>query len=87
MTRAETGWNAARELTSSAAVSVVMPAHDLAASIAGNIEIVHRTFTEQNIQFEIVVVDDGSEDGTSTQIATLTAKFPNLKYVQLAENS
>ncbi len=58
-------------------LSVVMPAYRLAGTIADNIRRVRDLLTGQ-IPFEIVVVDDGSGDGTAAAIQSVADESPDL---------
>jgi len=42
---------------------------------------IYRTFSELNIIFEIVVIESGSDDGTTKVIRNLSDKFENIKFV------
>jgi dolichol-phosphate mannosyltransferase len=55
-------------------VSVVLPAKNEAKNLPSLLwEITHSVTPEQT---EVIVVDDGSDDGTSTLLATLAGSFP-----------
>ena len=58
-------------------LSVVMPAYRLAGTIAGNIRRVRDLLAEE-IPFEIVVVDDGSGDGTAEAIQSVADESPDV---------
>lgn len=45
-------------------VSIIVPAYNEEKSLAGVIEQIQNVCHTQNIEFEIIVVDDGSTDGT-----------------------
>jgi glycosyltransferase involved in cell wall biosynthesis len=47
------------------AVSVVIPAYNEAAHVEGQIRDVHRILEQSDWRYEILVVDDGSTDGTA----------------------
>ncbi len=64
-----------------------MPAHNLANSIGGNIASVHNALAAQALPFEIIAVDDGSEDRTSSEISELCSSYPHLIHVALKVNS
>src|SRR6202012_3799375 len=60
-------------------LSVVIPAHNEAASIA---ETVRETATElerHEIDYEIVVVDDASGDGTGDRVRELIGAWPRVR--------
>jgi glycosyltransferase involved in cell wall biosynthesis len=69
-------------------LSVIMPCHN-EASIAR--QSVEETLSALRLQcdrsFEIVVVDDGSTDGTSEQIRDLAGTHPEVRIVRLQQNS
>jgi glycosyltransferase involved in cell wall biosynthesis len=54
--------------------TVVIPAYNERAGIAATIEEVHRELTAANQRFEILVVDDGSTDGTAEAVAGLPCR-------------
>jgi glycosyltransferase involved in cell wall biosynthesis len=87
MTGKQINWDAARELTADNMLSIVMPAHNLAKAIAGNIQTVHKTVSAEKVPFEIIAVDDGSDDSTSAEIDQLCADLPHLKHIRLRQNS
>jgi dolichyl-phosphate beta-glucosyltransferase len=58
-------------------VSIVIPAHNEAASIRHTIEQLDQAFADQLLDAEIIVVDDGSIDDTSDQLA-LTSTIGSL---------
>lgn len=58
--------------------SVIIPAHNEEASIAKTIEIIEKTL---NIDYELVVVNDHSQDSTVDIVKNLINKYPNLRLV------
>jgi glycosyltransferase involved in cell wall biosynthesis len=78
-------WHSARRLVGSGLVSILMPVHNLEQLIAENIRTVHRVLNNQ-IPFEIVVIDDGSTDGTAATINALRSEIPELRPVLLDRN-
>jgi glycosyltransferase involved in cell wall biosynthesis len=58
----------------SRAVSVVIPAFNEAAHVADEVRAVERVLGESGWQYEIMVVDDGSTDGTAERAAETGAK-------------
>jgi dolichol-phosphate mannosyltransferase len=63
--------------------SVVIPARDEEESLPGTLRDLHATFTKRGIPHEIVVVDDGSKDGTWQVLQQLkTSDVPTLAPVR-----
>jgi dolichol-phosphate mannosyltransferase len=62
--------------------SVVIPARDEEQSLPGTLEDIHRTFVAAGVPHELVVVDDGSRDGTWALLQQLQASIPTLAPVQ-----
>lgn len=62
--------------------SVVIPARDEEESLPSTIADITAEFTAENVPHEIVVVDDGSKDGTWRVLQELKLKYPSLAPVQ-----
>jgi dolichol-phosphate mannosyltransferase len=62
--------------------SVVIPARDEEESLPGTVTDIFETFTREGIPHEIVVVDDGSKDGTWQVLQELKTKVPTLAPTQ-----
>jgi glycosyltransferase involved in cell wall biosynthesis len=72
--------------TERAVISVVMPALDEGPNLA---EVVPRTLAvlaELGEPHEILVVDDGSTDGTAELMAQMVAQHPGVRYLRLRRN-
>ena len=48
-------------------VSVLIPAFNESAAVRSTVERVQRTMTGLGLDYETIVIDDGSSDGTATQ--------------------
>ncbi|MCR6657424.1 MAG: glycosyltransferase family 2 protein [Opitutus sp.] len=62
--------------------SIVIPARDEVESLPGTLDSIHRTMLANNVPHEIVVVDDGSTDGTWELLQKLREQIPTLAPVQ-----
>jgi glycosyltransferase involved in cell wall biosynthesis len=56
------------------------------ASLPSVLEELHRTLVEMNRAFEIVVVDDGSQDGTGAVVRAAQERLHNVRVVRHEEN-
>ncbi len=63
-----------------------MPAYDEEANIGGLLESIEPALAPLRISYRIVVVDDGSTDGTATVLAAKRATIPQLEVVTHAPN-
>ena len=62
--------------------SVVVPARDEEESLPSTLRDIHAEFSQEGVPHEIVVVDDGSRDGTWQVLQALKAEIPTLVPVQ-----
>jgi dolichol-phosphate mannosyltransferase len=62
-------------------LSVVIPAHNEEACIAATVTGITRALTEEGIDYEVVVVDDGSGDRTAAVVAELAASDERVRCV------
>ena len=62
-------------------LSVVIPARNEATNIEATIGELSRRLTREEIVHEIVVVDDGSTDGTPDVVLRLADRFPGVRLV------
>lgn len=67
-------------------ISVVIPAYDEAGSIGLLVENVDRVLKGLGRSYEILVVDDGSGDGTSDEVAARIPNLPGLRLLSLRSN-
>ena len=62
--------------------SVVIPAHDEADSIEETIQRIVESLEREEIEFEVLVVDDRSSDGTGELMASISARDPRIRCIR-----
>ena len=67
-------------------VTLVVPVLNEAESIDRFLVSVRRAFESSGIRFEIIFVDDGSQDTTWSLITDASAKTPNVRGIKLSRN-
>jgi dolichol-phosphate mannosyltransferase len=67
-------------------LSIVSPVFNEAANVALLVDRILHVVRETGMPFEIVLVDDGSKDGTFQAIKEISAKVPELRALSLSRN-
>jgi glycosyltransferase involved in cell wall biosynthesis len=62
-------------------VSVLVPAKDEAENLPAFLALCDATIRSATVPYEVIVVDDGSRDGTAALLPTLRAQYPWLRTV------
>jgi dolichol-phosphate mannosyltransferase len=63
-------------------LSVVIPAHDERESIGPTVEALSAELKAEQIPYEILVVDDASEDGTADAVRAIAADDPDVRCIR-----
>lgn len=75
-----------KDTPNTSSLSVVLPAHNEEEAIETTIREVIETLSIWKLDFEIIVVDDGSQDDTGVILDTLSASYPCIKVIHHPEN-
>jgi dolichyl-phosphate beta-glucosyltransferase len=67
-------------------LSIVVPAYNEEHRIGPTLDRLHAFLSNQPLRYEIVVVDDGSRDGTCAVVEEATARIANLRLVRQSPN-
>jgi glycosyltransferase involved in cell wall biosynthesis len=67
-------------------LSVVIPAHNEGAGIARALDVIARTLDSCDMAWEIIAVDDGSNDGTFERLCELAGKDARFKALRFSRN-
>lgn len=67
-------------------VSIVIPAYNEEKRIAPTLRGVDAFLRDQGIRYEILVVDDGSSDGTVSLVESMMSDMPALRYLESESN-
>ena len=62
-------------------LSVVIPARNEAKRLTKNIELLSRYLNQLEVWYEIIIVEDGSSDGTYDVAKRLTEEIPNIRLI------
>ncbi len=79
-------WSAACRLFKEDGLSVVLPCHNLAASLTANLQRLITLLAPHGFPFELVPVDDGSTDATAVILCNEASLSPVIRPVYLEEN-
>jgi dolichyl-phosphate beta-glucosyltransferase len=67
-------------------VSIVIPAFDEARRLPASLDRIQRFVEEQRLKVEVIVVDDGSRDGTAAVVRERVTRWPQLRLVVAGHN-
>jgi glycosyltransferase involved in cell wall biosynthesis len=70
----------------SSSISLVIPALNEAENLVETIPQAIAVLEEMNVDYEVIVVDDGSRDGTREVMRQLCSSFPHLRSIRLRRN-
>jgi glycosyltransferase involved in cell wall biosynthesis len=70
----------------SSLLSVVVPAHNEARGIVHAIDVIVSALASCGMQLEIVIVDDGSRDGTFDRVGEMSKRDPRIKGIRFTRN-
>jgi glycosyltransferase involved in cell wall biosynthesis len=73
-------------MTSTTEISVILPVHNELANIAPLFQRLVASLQELTLSFEIVFVDDGSNDGSTEQIINLANQYPFVVAIIFSRN-
>ena len=63
-------------------LSVIIPARNEAENLPICIAEIFKALDSENIDHEILVIDDGSNDDTIEQLDLLSSRFPTIRYIE-----
>lgn len=63
-------------------LSIVMPAHNEEGSIVETLESLVQPLLQESIPFEVIVVDDGSNDATAACVRELAGRYAEIRLVR-----
>ena len=67
-------------------ISVVVPLYNEVESLPELCDWIDRVLTENSLSYELILVDDGSDDGSWEQIKELKTRFPQLSGIRFRRN-
>jgi glycosyltransferase involved in cell wall biosynthesis len=68
------------------AISIVIPCYNEEESLPELVGWISRVINEMGLSFEIIIIDDGSKDGSWDVISSLSTSHPQLKAVRFSGN-
>lgn len=68
-------------------ISIIIPVYNEADNVENLVRILDETLTEDvKKPYELIIIDDGSKDGTAQKLKELTVNYPSLKPIYFVRN-
>jgi dolichol-phosphate mannosyltransferase len=67
-------------------LSILVPAHNEAQNILPTLECIEKALDGLDMKYEVIVIDDGSVDGTGNIVEEYLQKQPNVRLIRNIEN-
>lgn len=67
-------------------VSIVIPAYNEIQRLPGTLAAVYSYLAQRRYRAEVIVVDDGSRDGTAEFVRAVACRYPRLRLVENGQN-
>ncbi len=71
-------------MNESPTLSLVLPCLNEASHIADSVRVIARTLDEIGLEYEFILVDDGSTDATWSELQRLASEFPRIQGLRLS---
>ena len=71
---------------SNVVLSVLIPVHNESDQLAQNLALMHEEALKTALPMEMIVIDDGSTDGTWQTLESMTEQMPELKAIRFSRN-
>lgn len=71
---------------SNVVLSVLIPVHNESDQIAQNLALMHEEALKTALPMEMIVIDDGSTDGTWQALESITEQMPELRAIRFSRN-
>jgi len=67
-------------------ISVVIPAYNEVSGIEWTVDVIRENLNRCNVDFEIIIVDDGSRDGTYEKVIQMTERGGKIRGIRFSRN-
>ncbi len=67
-------------------LSVLVPVHNESEQIVQNLSLIHAQALKTALPIEMIIIDDGSTDGTWQVLEKLAEQLPGVKALQFSRN-
>tara|TARA_B100000073_G_C23739523_1_gene573310 strand:+ start:203 stop:1162 length:960 start_codon:yes stop_codon:yes gene_type:complete len=67
-------------------ISIVIPVYNESESIGYLLDEIVNTMKVNNLKYELIVINDGSKDSTTTKLQNISSRIKELKFINLRKN-